>query len=97
LTTSTGQTTLDAYGEDHDGNGVVLFFCFLCKNFPVLSWIISTIRGSSSSNEAPAIQSRSGCKAFTAYWRLHHRNITGSGRPIFHTHWISIQEALEEV
>jgi capsid protein len=35
-------------------------------------------------------------KAFTNYCRLHLRNIIGSGGQISHTHWICIQEALEE-
>jgi hypothetical protein len=34
--------------------------------------------------------------AFTAYCLLHLRSITGSGGQISQTHWILIQEALEE-
>jgi hypothetical protein len=94
--TSTVQSTLDDYEEDHDGDGVVLFYCFLQEFSGATHEALVLAEEALHPLKLSLSNSNQDVKAFTAYCRLHLRNITGSGGQISHTHWIRIQEALEE-
>jgi hypothetical protein len=94
--TSTVRSTLDAYEEDHDGDGVVLFFCFLQEFAGATREALVLAEEALHPMKLRLSNFNQDVKAFTSYCRLHLRNITGSGGQISHTHWIRIQEALEE-
>ena len=93
---STVRSTLDAYEEDHDGDGVVLYYCFLQEFSGATREALVLAEEALHPLKLSLSNFNQDVKAFTAYCRLHLRNITGSGGQISHTHWIRIQEALEE-
>jgi hypothetical protein len=88
--------TLEAYEEDHDGDGIVLFFCFLQEFSGATHEALVLAEEALHPMKLRLLNFNQDVKAFTTYCRLHLHSITGSGGQISHTHWIRIQEALEE-
>jgi hypothetical protein len=94
--TSNVRSTLEAYEEDHDGDGVVLFFCFLQEYSGATREALVLAEEALHPLNLSLSNFNQDIKAFTNYCRLHLHNIIGSGGQISHTHWIRIQESLEE-
>jgi hypothetical protein len=90
------RSTLEAYDEDHDGDGIVLYYCFLQEFSGATREALVLAEEALHPMKFQPINFNQDIKAFTSYCRLHLRNILGSGGQISHTHWIRIQEALEE-
>jgi len=94
--TSNDRLMLEAYEEYHDGDGVVLFFCFLQEYSGATREALVLAEEALHPLKLSLSNFNHNIKAFTNYCRLHLQNIIGCGGQILHTYWIRIQEALEE-
>jgi hypothetical protein len=94
--TSNVWSTLEAYDEDHDGDDIVLYYCFLQEFSGTTREALVLAKEALHPMKLQLINFNKAIKAFTSYCRLQLRNILGSGGQISHTHWSCIQEALEE-
>jgi hypothetical protein len=74
----------------------VLYYCFLQEFSGATREALVLAEEALHPMKLKLINFNQDVKAFTSYCRLHLRNILGSGGQISHTHWICIQEALEE-
>lgn len=75
---------------------MVLFFCSLQEFSGATSEALVLAKEALHPMKLSLSKINQDIKAFTNYCRLHLCSITGSGGHISHTHWIRIQEALEE-
>jgi hypothetical protein len=74
----------------------VLLFCFLQEFSGAMHEALVLAEEALHSLKLKLSNFNQDVKAFSSYCRLHLRNMIGSGGQLSHTHWIRIQEALEE-
>jgi hypothetical protein len=88
--TSNVRSTLEAYDEDHYGDGIVLYYCFLQEFSGATREALVLPEEALHPMKLQLVNFNQDIKAFTSYCRLHLRNILGSGGQISHTHWIIV-------